>query len=61
MNQRLQQLADLATEDILGVPVFNQEHFAQLIIKECVEIARVGLSPPAVVQVIQDRFGVSDE
>ena len=57
MNARLQQLADRATEDILGMPILNQERFAQLIVEECVAIARAGLSP-AVAAVIQDRFGV---
>ena len=38
MNQRLQQLADQATEDILGVPILNQERFAELIVQECLTI-----------------------
>ena len=59
MNQRLQQLAHQATEDILGIPLLNQERFAQLIVEECVIIAQAGLSP-AVAQAIQERFGVED-
>ena len=55
MNSRLQQLADQATEDILGVPILNQERFARLIVEECAAIARAGLSP-AVAEVIQDWF-----
>ena len=38
MNARLQQLADQATEDILGMPILNQERFAQLIVRECLKI-----------------------
>ena len=38
MNQRLQQLADHATEDILGVPVLNQKLFAESIVRECLTI-----------------------
>ena len=57
MNARLQQLADQATEDILGMPILNQERFARLIVEECVAIAEAGLSP-AVAAVIQDRFGM---
>jgi len=38
MNSILQQLADQATEDILGVPILNQERFAGLIVKECLDI-----------------------
>jgi len=41
MNSRLQQLADQATEDILGVPVLNQKQFAELIVRECAEVANI--------------------
>ena len=39
MNSRLQQLADQATDDILGVPVMDPERFAELIVRECAYIA----------------------
>jgi len=35
MNPRIQELAQQATEDILGVKIVNQQHFAELIIAEC--------------------------
>jgi hypothetical protein len=35
MNSRVQELAQQATEDILGVKVLNQQHFAELIVAEC--------------------------
>ena len=35
MNPRIQELAQQATEDILGVKVLNQQQFAELIIAEC--------------------------
>jgi hypothetical protein len=35
MNQRLQELLQHATEDILGVPLVNQQKFAELIVLEC--------------------------
>ena len=57
MNQRLKELTDKATYDILGVPVLDSERLARLIVQECVDIARAGLNP-AVAQVIQNRFGV---
>ena len=38
MNQRLQQLADQATENILGVPILNQKLFAESIVRECLAI-----------------------
>ena len=38
MNVEIQKLLDRATENILGVPVVNQEMFARLLIEECVTI-----------------------
>ena len=60
MNLKLQALADQATDDILGMPVLDPERFAQLILEECIHIARLGLSP-AVAEVIQKHFGVDHE
>jgi hypothetical protein len=59
MNQHIEHLAQMATQDILGVPVLDQKRFAELIVKECMVIARAGLSP-AVAEVIGDRFGVPE-
>ena len=38
MNAQIQTILDKATEDILGVPVVNQELFARLLIEECATI-----------------------
>ena len=38
MNAQIQAILDNATEDILGVPVVNQELFARLLIEECATI-----------------------
>jgi hypothetical protein len=38
MNAQIQTILDNATEDILGVPVVNQELFARLLIEECATI-----------------------
>ena len=38
MNPRIQELAQQATEDILGVKVLNQQHFAELIVQECARV-----------------------
>jgi hypothetical protein len=57
MNPHLQELAEAATTEILGVPVLDQKRFAELIVKECIAIARAGMSP-AVAEVIGNRFGV---
>jgi len=38
MNPRIQELAQQATEDILGVKIVNQQHFAELIVLECARV-----------------------
>jgi hypothetical protein len=38
MNPQIQEIIGKATEDILGVPVVNQELFARLLIEECAKI-----------------------
>jgi hypothetical protein len=38
MNPQIQTLLTKATEDIMGVPVVNQELFARLLLEECVTI-----------------------
>jgi hypothetical protein len=38
MNTEIQKLLNKSTENILGVPVVNQEMFARLLIEECVKI-----------------------
>ena len=56
MNELIKQFKQQAGVD------FNPDQegldlFAQLIVKECIEIARAGLAP-AVVTVIKEQFGV---
>jgi len=38
MNPHLQELAQAATTEILGVPVLDQKRFAELIVRECLAI-----------------------
>ena len=38
MNPQIQEILDRSTDDILGVPVVNQELFARLLIEECATI-----------------------
>jgi hypothetical protein len=38
MNTQIQTILDKATDDIMGVPVVNQELFARLLIEECAKI-----------------------
>jgi hypothetical protein len=39
MNERIQELINQATDDILGVKVLDKRMFAELIVKECAQIA----------------------
>lgn len=38
MNPQIQEILTRATEDILSVPVVNQELFARLLVEECAKI-----------------------
>jgi hypothetical protein len=38
MNSQIKAILDKATDDIMGVPVVNQELFARLLIEECATI-----------------------
>ena len=38
MNSQIQEILNRSTDDILGVPVVNQELFARLLIEECATI-----------------------
>jgi hypothetical protein len=38
MNPQIQEILNRSTNDILGVPVVNQELFARLLIEECATI-----------------------
>ena len=38
MNSQIQEILDRSTNDILGVPVVNQELFSRLLIEECATI-----------------------
>jgi len=40
MNPRIQDLAQQATQDIMGVPIVDQQKFAELIVRECIDIAK---------------------
>jgi hypothetical protein len=35
MNLRIQELTQQATQDIMGVPIVDQQKFAELIVAEC--------------------------
>ena len=42
MSDKITALAQQATTDVLGVPVLDQQHFAKLIIQECIDICEQG-------------------
>ena len=59
MNPRIQELAQQATEDILGVKVLNQKQFAELIVLECIDYCGENLSK-TVGSALKIHFGVGE-
>ena len=43
MNQRIKELLDKATYEVLGVKQVDQKQFAELIVKETLQVARAGI------------------
>ena len=58
MNARLQELINRSFRDEQGER-FDPEYLAQLIVRDCIAIARAGVAP-AVAQAISLRFGVEE-
>jgi hypothetical protein len=42
MNRRIKELAEQATDNILGVKILDDAKFAEFIIKECVNVVEGG-------------------
>jgi hypothetical protein len=40
MNDRINELAKQATEDILGVKILNKDRFAELIVREAMTVTK---------------------
>lgn len=62
-NNRIATLKKIATQDILGVPVLNAEHFAKLIIEESAEIVADFVNERTFYYAgptIRDHFGLKD-
>jgi hypothetical protein len=38
MNPQIQEILNKSTDDIMGVPIVDQERFARLLIEECAKI-----------------------
>lgn len=61
MNQRIQEILQDSTDHILGVPVVDQKKFAELIVRECAEIARLNTRVDSKVYLmINKHFGVEE-
>jgi len=58
MNKRLTELKTQATEDILGVKILNEEHFARLVVEECATI--LGLDSYVQRLELYTQFGFND-
>ena len=59
MNQRIQELIDQATDDILGVKVLDKHMFAELIVRECALVAFKKAGPKTALDVLE-HFGVEE-
>lgn len=68
MNQRIKELLDKATYDVLGVKQVDQKLFAKLIVDECCnrmskETIRhdgYGYNQHALYQILREHFGVEE-
>jgi hypothetical protein len=58
MKERLNELKTQATEDILGVNILNEEHFARLVVDECATI--LGLDSYVQRLELYTQFGFDD-
>ena len=59
MNERIKDLIDQATDDILGVKVLDKRMYAELIVKECARIAETA-EPYQSSDLIKKHFGVEE-
>jgi hypothetical protein len=60
MNSRIQELAQQATQDILGVPTLDQQKFAELIVRDCVLISRTSTDGFSAGRRMEQHFGVEE-
>lgn len=60
IRSKIELLAQEATTEILGVPVLDQRRFAELIVRECAEVAGCNghVSGFALGDLIKQHFGV---
>jgi hypothetical protein len=63
MNKRIDDLLKQATDNILGVPVVDQKKFAELIVRECMNVANTYQNRGSncyVDDMIAEHFGVEE-
>lgn len=60
IRSKIELLAQEATTEILGIPVLDQRRFAELIVRECAEVAGCNghVSGFALGDLIKQHFGV---
>ena len=58
MNERVEQISKQATDDILGVKVVNQKEFAELLVRECIEVLSEDDGATHHEQLLLNHFGV---
>lgn len=55
---KIEQLAELAIEDILGVKIINRQKFAELIINECAFFIEDTLDDHFAAEQLREYFGI---
>jgi hypothetical protein len=62
MTDRIQELIDQATSDIMGVKVLDKRMFAELIVRECQTVVEWAISVDSTIDrvpvLIKEHFGV---
>jgi hypothetical protein len=62
MTDRIQELIDQATSDIMGVKVLDKRMFAELIVQECQTVVEWAISVDSTIDrvpvLIKEHFGV---
>ena len=62
MNECTQKLLEQSTNHILGVPVVDQKKFAELIVRECCEVAHCNFHVDGLTlgSILKEHFGVKE-
>lgn len=63
MNERISKLAEQAGFDLGNGQSYKVENFAELIVRECIDIVAAGgefASRPKLVEKLQEHFGIEE-